>query len=99
MTNVKSIAIGDKFWYFSAVDGVPRKGVVVALSSHPGKRIGLELENFTTGHDCDGHGTPGKCWYVIPNDILTDAEYKAKQEADKAVAALNNVEFVESIEL
>lgn len=87
MTNVKEIKKGDQFWCLGQGIATPTLGTVIALTSNPSKQIGLEFQEAVGVHSCDNRGREGYCLWVTPNDILTQDEYTAKQEADAATNA------------
>lgn len=44
-------------------------GKIVTYSRLTGS-AGIEFDKFIDGHDCDGHGKDGRCWYVPCSYII-----------------------------
>ena len=91
MTNVSKIKKGEKFVCLHAHMSEPTVGTVIALTSDPGKMIGLEFEKDVGIHSCDGRGKNKYCIWVRPENILTEEEYaqllKVKETTSKTISA------------
>lgn len=73
----------------------PIEGVVIALTSEPGKMIGLQLKEEAGFHTCDGRGKDKYCIWVRPEHIMT----KEELEASKKVKEDSLVKYQEFEEL
>jgi hypothetical protein len=63
---------------------------LVALTSEPGKIVGVEFNEDIGGHSCDGAGLQGHCMWILPENIFTTKEAEELRKLDavaKTVAA------------
>src|SRR5262245_55306889 len=90
-TKVAKIKKGDKFWCVHRKLPQPKLGTVFCLTNEPGKLVGLEftepLPEGLNHLDGDGRGKLGLCMWAHPDHMLSEAEYKAQQEAETAAKA------------
>ena len=93
MTQIDTIHRGDQFWCLHRRLLRPQFGTVIALTTEPGKSIGLEFADPIGGHSCDGRGQDGYCLWVTPEHILTDAEFQYKKMALEEAEALQEPVF------
>lgn len=97
MTKVEKIQKGDKFVCMHPRMPAPFVGVVIALTTDPGKMIGLEFPDPIGIHSCDGRGKDKHCIWVRPEHIATEEEFTQSlkvKEATKAAAAKDLEELV-----
>ena len=93
MTQVKKITIGDRFVVLKEINGSPTMGTVIALTSQPGKRIGIKLDEQVGYHSCDGRCEDGYGAWVMADGILTEAEYEDLKAEQKAASQPQFEEF------
>lgn len=87
MTKSEKIRKGDKFVCLHPRMSQPAVGDVIALTSDPGKMIGLEFSDPIGLHSCDGRGKDGYCIWVRPEHLLTEDEFTESLKAKKAAQA------------
>jgi len=85
MTQASEISVGDKLWCTHRRLLRPMLGIIIALTSEPGKLIGLEFLEDVGGHSCDNRGKNGYCLWAVSEHVMTEAEY-ASFEAAKQTA-------------
>lgn len=95
MTKVAKVRKGDKFVCLHPRMAAPTVGSVIALTSDPGKMIGLEFENQVGVHSCDGRGKDKHCIWVHPDNILTEDEYAELLKVREAVQTAATVDLEE----
>lgn len=79
-TTNKIFSLGDRYVCIHRRLSEPKLGTIVALTTEPGKTIGLQFEGFDAGHNCDGFGEKNSCLWVTPDNIYSELEWS---EIDK----------------
>jgi hypothetical protein len=82
MTQAAKIVKGQKLWCIHRQLLKPMLGVVICLTTEPGKQIGLQFEEQVPARlahlDLDGRGKKGYCVWAHVSHVLTEQEYQDK---------------------
>ena len=64
-----------------------------------GAAAAVEVDNFTTGHDCDGHVTLGAGWWVFPDEMthLSDEDENDFRVGDRVICAFGSSDLLGTV--
>lgn len=58
--------IGDRVMATGVIDDLDltnKYGTIIHIGGHPRIKFGVQFEDMIGGHDCEGFGEHGYCWY------------------------------------
>lgn len=93
MPKESTLAVGSEVYGFIPTRmGSPLKGKIVAITSQPGKAVGVQLEGFADGHSCDRRvmtegGVEAKsCLWFATEHLMSETQYAESVKLAKAQA-------------
>lgn len=58
------------------------RGTIVVIDDNEEANIGVQFEDFIYGHDADGNGSDGFCWFVY-EEIIKKIKTKEEEEVEQ----------------